>query len=132
MIYDREKVITGIVIFLFILMSPLWYNAFSGRAGFTPELVMPKGEKNCVEDRVYMRGNHMNLLEKWKHDAIRHERREYKGFDGKIYNISITGTCLGCHTDKARFCDRCHQYNGVKTPKCWNCHNVPQQSGSRV
>ena len=30
-----------------------------------------------------------------------------------------------CHTDKAEFCDRCHNYAGVN-PYCWDCHTVPE------
>ena len=34
------------------------------------------------------------------------------------------GVCVKCHSNKERFCDRCHDYAGVK-PTCWNCHIVP-------
>jgi len=32
---------------------------------------------------------------------------------------------MKCHTDKAKFCDRCHNYVGV-TPNCWDCHVEPK------
>ncbi len=38
----------------------------------------------------------------------------------------LTGTCLtGCHTNKADFCDRCHNYAGVSV-YCWECHVDPK------
>ena len=48
----------------------------------------------------------------------------YVAFNGKVYEKSLTGTCLGCH-NKAEFCDRCHAYSGVSSPYCWNCHSEP-------
>jgi hypothetical protein len=36
--------------------------------------------------------------------------------------MSLTNTCLReCHTAKADFCDRCHDYEAVSLP-CWDCH----------
>ena len=29
--------------------------------------------------------------------------------------------CLDCHKNKSNFCDKCHDYMGVK-PYCWECH----------
>jgi nitrate/TMAO reductase-like tetraheme cytochrome c subunit len=40
--------------------------------------------------------------------------------------MSLSQTCLGCHSNKEKFCDSCHTYSGVK-PNCWNCHVVPQE-----
>ncbi|MCX8021790.1 MAG: sulfate reduction electron transfer complex DsrMKJOP subunit DsrJ [Syntrophorhabdaceae bacterium] len=132
MVYDKGKVITGLVVFLIILLSPLWYNALSGKVEPSLKLSMPKEEKSCIEERMFMRSNHMDLLIKWRDDAVRKGIRTYKGLDGKVYRISLTGTCLSCHIDKAGFCDRCHGYSGVKTPKCWDCHNIPKEEGSKV
>jgi hypothetical protein len=43
--------------------------------------------------------------------------------------MSLTGTCLtGCHTNKAEFCDRCHNYAAVSV-YCWDCHVDPKLAG---
>ncbi len=39
--------------------------------------------------------------------------------------MSLTLTCLECHSNKDKFCDRCHDYLRV-SPGCWDCHNVPK------
>jgi hypothetical protein len=35
--------------------------------------------------------------------------------------MSLSNTCLDCHSNKAEFCDRCHNYASV-SPYCWDCH----------
>jgi hypothetical protein len=122
--YDAGKIITGIILFLVMMFSPLWYNALTGRAGYVPDLKISTDVKQCVEDSRYMKTRHMDLLNYWKKAVVRKGVRSYTGHDGKIYTISLTGTCIGCHSNKAEFCDRCHDYTGVK-PLCWNCHNIP-------
>ena len=122
----KGKIITGIVVFLIIVLAPLWYNAFTGKASYVPDLKLPADEKQCVEDTQFMKANHMDLLNTWRESAVRKGIRSYKAHDGKVYTISLTGTCLKCHADKEKFCDRCHDYAGVKSPGCWDCHNVPK------
>jgi hypothetical protein len=56
---------------------------------------------------------------------VREHNRKFVAFDGKTYTISLTQTCMKCHTSKAEFCDRCHEYAGV-TPYCWDCHIDPK------
>lgn len=119
--YDRGKIITGIIIFLVLLFIPFLYNFITGKATYVPEPVIGTSEKECVESKVFMRTDHMKLLDEWKETVVRHGVRNYKARNGKTYTIDITGTCMECHTDKEKFCDRCHNYAGVE-PKCWNCH----------
>ena len=72
-----------------------------------------------------MRASHMTLLAEWRDRVVRDGVRTYTGADGRVVRMSLSGTCLGtCHTDKTAFCDRCHDYAGVK-PACWDCHVVP-------
>jgi hypothetical protein len=59
---------------------------------------------------------------------VRQGQRTYVATDGKEYMVSLTNTCMDCHRDKAKFCDRCHDYVQV-SPTCWNCHNTPQAEG---
>ena len=35
-------------------------------------------------------------------------------------------SCLGCHEDKTKFCDKCHTYASVN-PYCWDCHTNPKE-----
>jgi hypothetical protein len=122
---SKGGVATGIIIFLAVVTSPLWYNAFTGMAGYVPELKLPENEKRCVEERRYMRERHPDLLAAWKDRVVRDGQRTYLSKDGKAYEMSLTGTCMKCHSAKADFCDRCHAYAGVQSPVCWDCHNEP-------
>jgi hypothetical protein len=71
-----------------------------------------------------MRERHMALLIEWRDAVVRNNVRTYTAPDGRRYTISLTKTCLGCHTSKAEFCDRCHAFSGV-SPYCWDCHVDP-------
>ncbi|OPY75867.1 MAG: hypothetical protein A4E64_01745 [Syntrophorhabdus sp. PtaU1.Bin058] len=123
--FDKGKVIAGIVIFFVILLIPFWYNAVTGKAGYAPELKPGTDAKECVEKTSFMKEKHTELLTKWKEAVVRNGEREYRASNGKTYVMSLTGTCMGCHTNKEQFCDRCHNYTNVK-PYCWDCHNVPK------
>jgi hypothetical protein len=80
-----------------------------------------------VEPIEYMRKNHVDLLNNWKERVVRNGELRYVASDGKEYTMSLTLTCLNCHSNKANFCDRCHEYVRV-SPRCWDCHNVPKGS----
>jgi len=97
-----------------------------GRASYVPELKFPINEKQCVESLSYMRTNHIALLNLWKETVVRTGERIYKARDGKTYTMSLAGTCMKCHSNKADFCDRCHHYVDVQ-PKCWDCHIAPKE-----
>ncbi|MGC9292083.1 MAG: sulfate reduction electron transfer complex DsrMKJOP subunit DsrJ [Acidobacteriaceae bacterium] len=119
----REKlgILAILVAFLGLVTFPLWHS-LGGRSSMQPpKLVLPVGQKDCVMPVEYMRSSHMLLLMNWRDLVVRHDQHTFHAFDGKSYNMSLTGTCLGCH-NKAQFCDRCHTYMGVQTPYCWNCH----------
>ena len=83
-------------------------------------------EKQCVEATPFMRDSHMKLLIQWRDQVVRENMRLYKGSDGKTYTMSLTNTCLNCHSNKEQFCDQCHNYVGV-SPNCWNCHIIPEE-----
>lgn len=123
--YDTGKIIPGIAIFLIVVLSPVWYNAITGRDSHVPELRLPPDEKQCLEATPYMRTNHIDLLNLWKEAVVRTGERTYKATDGKTYTMSLTGTCMKCHSSKSDFCDRCHTYTNVQ-PKCWDCHVAPK------
>ena len=122
--YDAKKIIPALIIFMVLATIPIWYSAVRTEAKQPPDWIIVTGEEQCVEPGEYMRENHMELLEEWRESAVRDGVRTYQSSDGKEYEISLTGTCLGCHSNKADFCDRCHNYVEVQ-PGCWDCHNIP-------
>lgn len=125
--YDKGKILGGLAIFVCLVTFPAWYTVASGKVDYRPNPVGPDGEKSCVESTEYMKEYHMQLLQQWRDLSVRQGVSTYTGIDSNTYKISLTGTCLKCHSNKAEFCDRCHTYSGI-SPTCWECHNIPQQS----
>jgi hypothetical protein len=123
-VYDKGKIILGLAIFLCLASFPVWYVAASGKADYRPAPVIATSDNQCVESTQYMKEYHMQLLKQWRDDAVRNGKSTYTASDNKTYDINLTGTCLNCHSNKAEFCDSCHNYAGV-APNCWSCHNVP-------
>lgn len=85
----------------------------TGGAG-PPELAKPKGEA-CVQPAPWMRRNHMDHLKHQRDGTVREGGRDAKR---SLLN------CQSCHTSREQFCDRCHQYVGVR-PDCFDCHYYP-------
>jgi hypothetical protein len=124
--YDASKIVAGLVVFVVLATSPLWYNALSAAPPDKPELQMPtNGANECVEATDYMRANHMDLLDVWRDTVVREDVRTYTSEAGKEYTMSLSDTCLDCHAKKEQFCDACHTYSAV-TPYCWDCHVIPE------
>jgi hypothetical protein len=123
--HDGGKVIAGIVIFLVVVLFPVWFSVASGGAGSVPEWDPKAKEPECVEEKEYMRIHHMELLDDWRDEVVREAGRTHVSPSGREHDKSLTRTCLGCHRSKAEFCDRCHDYAGVE-PTCWDCHVVPE------
>ena len=121
---ERGLILTGLLFLLLLLTFPAWYNRAAGTSSRPPELKLPVNEKHCVAPVEYMRTRHMDLLIAWREQVVREGERVFTAFDGKRYQISLTKTCMSCHTSKADFCDKCHNYTGVK-PICWDCHVDP-------
>jgi hypothetical protein len=124
--YDGGKIIVGLVIFLALVTLPIWYNVARGDAVNPPELEKPEGSTQCVEDTEYMTGFHMDLLNKWRDEVVRDGDRFYTNSRGEQVEKSLSNTCLSCHSDKDKFCGRCHNYMGVE-PYCWECHIIPTE-----
>lgn len=123
--YDKGKILTGLVIFLAIFTYPLWSNMGKAAPVPKPELPLKSVATQCVRDTAYMRTSHMTLLNVWRDDVVRMGDNIYVSPNGKAYNMSLTNTCLECHSDKVKFCDQCHNYLAV-APFCWDCHQVPK------
>jgi hypothetical protein len=118
---DRPLIVAGLGLFLGLVTFPVWYNVAAGTRPEAPAPARPATATSCVAPREYMRASHMTLLVQWREDVVRRGDRRYVAGDGRRYEKSLTGTCLKCHVDKAKFCDRCHDYAGV-TPACTDCH----------
>ncbi len=123
---NSGKVIGGLLaLFLIFVSFPFWFTWLFGESGERPELTLPEGEARCVEDTEYMRHWHMDLLNQWRDEVVREGKRIYVASDGGKHEMSLSLTCMRCHDDKAKFCDRCHDYVGV-SPYCFDCHVAPE------
>ncbi len=120
--YNSKYVLVGLAIFLVAITIPIWYN--HGKSAPQPELKLTekaKAAKMCVAPRDYMRAEHMQLLDEWRDTVVREAERDYVSTNGQTYEMSLSNTCLDCHSNKAEFCDQCHNYASVD-PFCWDCH----------
>lgn len=131
-IYDRNKIIAGVIVFIALVTVPLWDNLGKAIPPPDPKLDTPmiqklaEPERHCVQTREYMRSYHMQLLDNWRNEVVRSANREYVGLGGKKYNASLSNTCMECHSNKSQFCDQCHNFVAV-TPYCWGCHSEKEK-----
>ncbi len=119
---DKNKILAGLVVFIALITLPFWFNM--GKAAPAPELELTpkaKAAEKCVMSTEYMKAEHMQLLDVWRHEVVRNSERMFVNPDGKMFDMSLSNTCLDCHSNKAAFCDRCHDYASVR-PYCWDCH----------
>ena len=122
---DKKWIITGLVIFILIFTFPLWYNHLKVAPAPEPQLTdKAKAAKECVAPN--MKIEHMQLLDAWRDTVVRGGERIYLNSSGKEFAMSLTNTCLDCHSEKAEFCDKCHTYASV-SPYCWDCHIDPKE-----
>ena len=125
--YDGGKIITGLIIFVLIFTSPLWYNLAANKYTYKPEPKILTPDKKCIEPKAEMLENHMQILNDWRTEVVRIGGRwtETKTTGEKV-EMSLSRTCMDCHKNKSQFCDRCHDYVGV-SPYCWECHVEPKE-----
>ncbi|MBW2654191.1 MAG: sulfate reduction electron transfer complex DsrMKJOP subunit DsrJ [Deltaproteobacteria bacterium] len=128
---NKNAIITGLIIFVLAVLSPFWFNMITAtQAAPEPKLLgKAKTEKNCVLNKYEMRANHMALLDEWRDSVVRNADRMYESANGHSFNMSLStgeNSCLGCHEDKTKFCDKCHTYASVD-PYCWECHTNPKE-----
>jgi len=127
---SKNAIIAGLAAFVIAALFPFWFNLGGPEAAPEPELsVKAKAAKKCVLEKYDMRSNHMSLLDEWRDSVVRDADRKYNAANGKKFQMSLsTGedSCLGCHTDKEKFCDKCHTYASVD-PYCWECHTTPKE-----
>ena len=126
--YNKGKIITGLVIFVVLFASPFLYGLVKSEPPPEPELTAKAKEaKQCVEAKAYMVESHMQVLNQWRDEAVRNGNRIYVATNGKEYTVSLQNTCMDCHSNKSKFCDQCHNYAGV-SPYCWECHIEPKEN----
>ena len=121
---DKAKIVVALAVFVVLALFPVWYAVGSSGDSSAPDLVLPP-DGACVEPKEYMIGNHMNLLNDWRDAVVRDGQKEYTSSSDKKYVMSLTGTCMSCHTSRETFCRRCHEYANVE-PGCWDCHLEPK------
>ena len=106
---------------LLVILFPFGYSLVSGiltggsdAAEVFLEQPDPKYQE-CVRDTEYMRFHHMDLLKEIREEFVRHGNRDEIGFD----------SCRGCHTNRAGFCNRCHNAVSLNLD-CFGCHYYPE------
>jgi hypothetical protein len=130
MMSDKIKVLAGFIIFAGIISIPFWISA--GKMKPAPDPVLSEAAQkagSCIEEN--MAANHMQILDIFRDTVVRNGERIYTNKKGEKFKMSLsTGSdsCLGCHESKADFCDKCHDYAGVKDPFCWECHIDPKEN----
>ncbi len=129
-IYDLGKVVVGLAIFVLVFTFPLFYNMGKATSAPKPDIqteeIAALAEPFCVEEAATMRTSHMRVLNEWRTSVVRHGNSAAPSFKGVRYEMSLSNSCMKCHSDKAKFCDSCHNYTGV-TPYCWDCHFPPKE-----
>lgn len=128
---SKNMIMAGLVVFVLAVLSPFWFNLITTtHAAPKPELLGKAATaKKCVMDKYEMRAEHMYLLDVWRDSVVRDGDRKYTGTNSETFDMSLStgeNSCLGCHEDKAKFCDSCHDYASV-SPYCWDCHTNPKE-----
>jgi hypothetical protein len=127
--YDKGKILPGLLIFVALVTAPFWWNPLFGTAG-TPQPKPPADTKlQCVLPKQEMRAKHMQVIYDWRETVVREgDHRTWTAPDGRTFQMSLSNTCLTqCHEKKSDFCDQCHHYLAVQ-PFCWDCHLVPKET----
>lgn len=124
--YKGGRIIAFAALFCLAVLSPFIVNLANAAPAPETSLDTPainaQKAKECVASTEYMKDNHMQLLDEWRNDVVRDGSREYESASGQVYEKSLDGTCLECHSNREEFCDSCHDYASVD-PYCWDCHD---------
>jgi hypothetical protein len=124
---DRAGIVLGLGVFLVLAAFPVWHALASSAERARPVLERAVEGPGCVEDSLFMTAHHQEILNAWRTAVVRDGERTWVSTTGVEHEMSLTGTCMRCHTDSQGFCERCHDYAGVTT-QCWNCHVAPEGS----
>jgi hypothetical protein len=76
---DKNKILAGLVVFMALFTLPFWFNM--GKAAPAPELELTEkakaAAKVCVMPTEYMKAEHMQLLDVWRHSVVRNAERAF-------------------------------------------------------
>ncbi len=97
--YDRGKIILGLILFVAAAMFPIWANLATARTADKPGL---KPVEPYVDPSLTPPTYHLPL-KKWR---ANHLRSVKKGARTRY-------ECVLCH-EPPRHCNRCHRYMGVR------------------
>lgn len=128
--YDSGKIVVGLAVLVGVTAFPVWYGLARGSTYKAKLEPPPNGATECVlpvKDGT-MRAEHMRVLDQWRTEVVRDGLRNKVTVSGKEWDKSLSKTCLGCHSNKASFCDSCHNAEAV-SPSCWDCHVAPPEGG---
>ncbi len=151
---DKVTIFGGLAVFVVLATFPFWYTVWAGADTAGSDPVLPDSsdrslfekdqDYHCVEKNMVAR--HMDLLDQWRNTVVRGDGQkqyhESEDFPGERYEMSLTTTCMRCHTSRETFCTRCHEYANVlplgpwrksatakRAPRgigCWDCHVAPK------
>ena len=82
---NNKLIIAGVVIFVALVAFPFWFNM--GKAAPAPELELTARAKEanhgkCVMPTDYMKSEHMQLLDLWRHSVVRNAQRTFVNSEG--------------------------------------------------
>jgi len=123
--YHAKYIIPALIVFVAVVTFPFWAK---GKTAYRVDLKLPANQTDCIESTEFMRTSHMQLLDQWRDKVVREGERVYTNAKGVKYSMSLTNTCLSCHSEKDKFCDKCHNSVGVN-PYCFNCHRTTPKEG---
>ncbi|MGC8490227.1 MAG: sulfate reduction electron transfer complex DsrMKJOP subunit DsrJ [Syntrophobacteraceae bacterium] len=134
-IYDGKYILIGLLAFVVLATFPIWYDHGKAVPPANPSLNTPvidaMAHKHCILSKEQMITGHMLLLNQWRTEVVRYGKRVYVAPGGEKYQMSLETECFRCHSNKAEFCDRCHNYAGLEKasdPYCFTCHVVPAET----
>ncbi|MBW2526688.1 MAG: sulfate reduction electron transfer complex DsrMKJOP subunit DsrJ [Deltaproteobacteria bacterium] len=131
---DGPKIMGGLAVFVAVAGFPFWLSFAQspqdrnqdGTPDYKAVPATPTTEGGCIEETAYMRASHMQILDEWRNDAVRYQHRTYESIkDQRVWDKSLSRTCMSCHTNQEAFCGECHTFLGVE-PRCWECHVPPE------
>lgn len=133
-IYDGKYILIGLLAFVVLATFPVWFDHGKAVPPADPSIDTPvindMVHKHCILPKDRMITEHMKLLNQWRTEVVRYGERIYVAPNGEKYEMSLETECFRCHSNKAEFCDRCHNFAGLDKqtdPYCFTCHVVPSE-----
>jgi hypothetical protein len=85
-----------------LITFPFWFNM--GKAAPAPGSGADRqsqGRQKMRHGHRYMKAEHMQLLDVWRHNGGAKRNGSIRQPEGKEFNMSLSNTCLDCHSNKA-------------------------------